>query len=278
MSLHIRTQKIIGAKTDPCCTPAFQVFHSFLLFSFFFLLGSLSFSFPMFLSILQYIPTSIVIVQNLIEYLFSSLNICNPPIQCVSVVQWPACLTMHPLAWVWSPMRAVVTQLSQLFIRRNGLVNKWVPKETWEGKLWKVECHSGPVTWNNVLISTTGSKADVTRNERPHLCVVTACAPTLPSIHLFLVLYVSLEWKINKMTFLFWIQILYLFLFPLFVSIPSIVSWWPSHVSYSLCWSVTEDYNNVVLLFHFCKYVGIMSAFFHSLGAFPVLREHSTIS
>ena len=34
-----------------------------------------------------------------------------------------------------------------------------------KGKLWKLGCHSGPVSRGNVLISTTGSKADATGDE-----------------------------------------------------------------------------------------------------------------
>ena len=49
-----------------------------------------------------------------------------------------------------------------------------------EGKLWKLGCHSGPVSQDNKLISTTGSKANVARDEHPYLCAATACAPTLP--------------------------------------------------------------------------------------------------
>ena len=50
----------------------------------------------------------------------------------------------------------------------------------WEGKLWKLECHSGPVSRRNGLISTTGSNFDVVRDERLHLRAATACANTLP--------------------------------------------------------------------------------------------------
>ena len=53
------------------------------------------------------------------------------------VVQWLARLTLNPLAWVQSWMRTVGTQLTQLFILTNGLVDKWVPEETW-GR-WTVE-------------------------------------------------------------------------------------------------------------------------------------------
>ena len=49
-----------------------------------------------------------------------------------------------------------------------------------EGKLWKLGCHSGPVSRGNGLISTTGSKADVTRDKRLQLRAAIACAPTLP--------------------------------------------------------------------------------------------------
>ena len=51
-----------------------------------------------------------------------------------------------------------------------------------EGKLWNVGCHSGPVFWHNGLISTTGSKANVTGDERRQLRTAIACAPpyTLP--------------------------------------------------------------------------------------------------
>ena len=38
---------------------------------------------------------------------------------------------------------------------------------------------SGPVSWSNGLISTTGSKAYVTGDERPQLRAAIACAPTL---------------------------------------------------------------------------------------------------
>ena len=47
-----------------------------------------------------------------------------------------------------------------------------------EGKLWKVGCHSGSVSRDNVFISTTSSKAYATGDKR-QLCTATACAPTL---------------------------------------------------------------------------------------------------
>ena len=37
-------------------------------------------------------------------------------------------------------------------------------------------CHSGPVSRGNGVISTTGSKANVMRDERPQLRAATACA------------------------------------------------------------------------------------------------------
>ena len=48
-----------------------------------------------------------------------------------------------------------------------------------EGKLWKVGCHSGPVSRCNGSISTTGSKANVMGDERLQLRAAIACAPTL---------------------------------------------------------------------------------------------------
>ena len=50
----------------------------------------------------------------------------------------------------------------------------------WEGKLWKLGCHSGPVSQGNGLISITGSKVNVTGDERLQLHAATACTPTLP--------------------------------------------------------------------------------------------------
>ena len=62
----------------------------------------------------------------------------------------------------------------------NGYLRKPV-----EGKLWKLGCHNGPVSRSNGLISTTGSKADVTGDERPQLRADIVCASlylfTLPS-------------------------------------------------------------------------------------------------
>ena len=55
----------------------------------------------------------------------------------------------------------------------------WIPRI---GKLWKLKCHSGPVSRGNRLLSTTGSKAYVTGDERPQLCTATVCAHTLPSL------------------------------------------------------------------------------------------------
>ena len=48
-----------------------------------------------------------------------------------TVVQWLARLNTNPLARVRSWTRIVSTQLTQLFIPTNGLVDKWVPRETW---------------------------------------------------------------------------------------------------------------------------------------------------
>ena len=46
--------------------------------------------------------------------------------------------------------------------------------------LWKVECHSGPVSRRNGLIFTTGSKANVTGDERPlQLRAATKCQHSL---------------------------------------------------------------------------------------------------
>ena len=74
-------------------------------------------------------------------------------------------------------MKAGGTQLTQLFILPNGLVDKWVPGE---GKQWKVECDSGPVSRHNGLLSTTSIKANVTGDECPQLCTAITCANTLP--------------------------------------------------------------------------------------------------
>ena len=74
-------------------------------------------------------------------------------------------------------------QLTQLFIFPNRLIDKWIPRETCEGKMWKVGCHSGPVSRRNGSISTTGLKAFVTGDERLRLLAAIVCAPTLtPSL------------------------------------------------------------------------------------------------
>ena len=46
-----------------------------------------------------------------------------------------------------------------------------------EDKLWKLECHSGPVSRGNILISTTSLKADVAGDEPSKLRAATACVP-----------------------------------------------------------------------------------------------------
>ena len=48
------------------------------------------------------------------------------------------------------------------------------------GRLWKLGCHSDPVSLGNGLIYITDSKANVTGDDRPQLRAVTASAPTLP--------------------------------------------------------------------------------------------------
>ena len=66
------------------------------------------------------------------------------------------------------------------------------PKTSWlingnlgkpgEGKLWKLECHSGPVSLHKELIfTTTDSKANATGDEFLELHPATACGPTLPT-------------------------------------------------------------------------------------------------
>ena len=88
--------------------------------------------------------------------------------------QWLAPLTMKLLARVRSRTKAVGTQLTQLFILPNGLVDKWVARET----LGKVNCGNLDITvavsQGNRLISTTSSKADVMGNERLQLRAATA--------------------------------------------------------------------------------------------------------
>ena len=64
-------------------------------------------------------------------FIWSLLKNLNPSMLYSSLVQWLACLTMNPLARVQSWTRAVSAQLTQLFILPNGLVDKWVPRETW---------------------------------------------------------------------------------------------------------------------------------------------------
>ena len=58
------------------------------------------------------------------------------------------------------------------------LINGYLGKPG-EDKLWKVGCHSGPVSRCNGLNSTTGSKANATGDERPRLPAAIACASTL---------------------------------------------------------------------------------------------------
>ena len=84
------------------------------------------------------------------------------------MVQWLGHLTKNPLPQVQSRTKAGGAQLAQLFILPNGLVDKYLGKRR-ENKLWKVGCHSGPVSRRNKLISTTVSKANVTGDERPQL-------------------------------------------------------------------------------------------------------------
>ena len=74
------------------------------------------------------------------------------------VVQWLVHLTW---VWSWSSPSCSSSQMGWLI---NGYLGK-----PGEGKLWKLGCHSGPVSWSNGLISTKGSKADVTGNEHPQL-------------------------------------------------------------------------------------------------------------
>ena len=87
-------------------------------------------------------------------------------------------LTTNSLARVHSRGKAGGAQLTQLFILPNVLVDKWVLPG--EGKLWKLGCHSGFVSRGNGLISITGSKANVTGDERPQLRTATTSA-TLPN-------------------------------------------------------------------------------------------------
>ena len=51
------------------------------------------------------------------------------------------------------------------------------------GKLWKVGCHSGPVSRRNESISTTGSKTYATGDERPQLRAASILPYT--SLHLY---------------------------------------------------------------------------------------------
>ena len=79
----------------------------------------------------------------------------------------------------------------------NWLINGYLGKPG-EGKLWKVRYHSGPVSRRNGLITTTGSKANVTGDERTHLHTATACVYTLlnQTEHMFVFLtgYIKLHW------------------------------------------------------------------------------------
>ena len=60
------------------------------------------------------------------------------------------------------------------------VVYLWSQLKPGEGKLCKVGCHSGPVSRHNGLISTTGSKVNVTGDEHLQLRTAIACANTLP--------------------------------------------------------------------------------------------------
>ena len=53
------------------------------------------------------------------------------------------------------------------------LVDKWVPRQPREGKLWKAGFHAGPMSRVRDY-STTGSKAKETGDEHPQLCADSA--------------------------------------------------------------------------------------------------------
>ena len=61
-------------------------------------------------------------------------------------------------------------KISHLEAGGHGAFTKKYQGKPGEDKLWKLGCHSGPVSWRNGLIFITGSKADVTGDERlqPH--------------------------------------------------------------------------------------------------------------
>ena len=100
-----------------------------------------------------------------------------------SMVQWLACLTTNPLAWVRSRKRTVSAQTHPTESINGYLGKTKVPiyRPSWVScALWKLICHSGPVSWGNGLISTIGTKTNEMGDERQQLLAAIACAHTLP--------------------------------------------------------------------------------------------------
>ena len=94
---------------------------------------------------------------------------------CASVVQWLARLTTNLLAQVRLRTRQSVHR-SPSCSSSSWLINGFLAKP-WEGKLWKPGYHSSPVSQDNWLICTAGSKAYMNGYERPRLRAATAYAP-----------------------------------------------------------------------------------------------------
>lgn len=73
------------------------------------------------------------------------------------MVQWLACLGTNPLAIIQTLAQVDSVQLTQLFILPFVLDSKWVPEG---GKLLLPSCHTGPVSWVEGFLTTTGSKVN----------------------------------------------------------------------------------------------------------------------
>ena len=131
------------------------------------------------------------LLQNIIQFFLTS----------ASAVQWLARLNTNSPARARSRMKAVSAQLTQLFILpiTSWSINGYLGKPR-EGKLWKLSCYSGPVSLGNGLISTTGSKANATGDERLQLHATIASAPTLHFTFLTSVCHGLRLKKINNFT------------------------------------------------------------------------------
>ena len=87
------------------------------------------------------------------------------------------------------------------------LINRCLGKPG-EGKLWKVRCHSGPAFQGNGLISTTGSKVNVTGDERPQLRAVTACVNTLYFTLLYILTIKPQKYVFVALTLPAWMKVM----------------------------------------------------------------------